>query len=177
MWQPSNPKAAIPRQDGHRLGINASALLDLNREAMITGRAQLCLESSWRDILRIMITQKCPAVHCVSVLLGGTVLWEEHSNIPLGSFSPWWMFCLSLVCQSCNPQLSLLPDLPVVAMASPRLWHTRLELEDGVANEKLCLSFPISPGRQRAWSHGPAPSAWEHRLGPGRASPLLAGSG
>lgn len=144
---------------------------------MITGRAQLCLGSGWWDILNNMIAQKYPAVHCVSVSLDGTVLWEVHCNIPLGSFSPWWMFCLSLVCQRSNTQLPLLPDLPVVAMASPQLWHTQLELEDGIANGQLCSSFLISRGRKRAWSHGLAPSAWEHHLGPGPASPLLAGSG
>lgn len=144
---------------------------------MITGRAQLCLGSGCWDILSNVIAQKCPTVHCVSLPLASTVLWEVHSNIPLGSFSPWWMFCLSLVCQHCNPQFSLLPDLPVVAMASPQLWHTQLELEGGIANGKLHLSFLISPGRRRAWNHGPALSAWEHHLGPGLASPLLAGSG
>lgn len=143
---------------------------------MITGRVQLCLGSSWREVLRLTITKKCPATHHVSVhahrwhsSLEGT--WQAFHQLHLQAFLRLWTFCLSLLYQGCNPWLSLLQDLLVVAMLPAPLLYAQLELEDRIANGKSHLSFLISPDRQWAWSHRPAQWVWEHHLGPSQGFP------
>lgn len=72
---------------------------------MITGRAQLCLGPGWRDILRKMIIQKCPAVHFVSVTLVARFSERNIATFPLGtSLLGGYFVCLwyvSIAIHSC----------------------------------------------------------------------------
>lgn len=65
---------------------------------MITGRVQLCLGPSWREVLRLTITKKCPATHHVSVHAGGTVLWKEHGKPFTSSTYKLFFVCGHFAC-------------------------------------------------------------------------------